>query len=117
MILNPTLCARLASEAREDHERMSEAPWTVESDTIHSGGTAIAEFTGEAMLDDDPAVARQRNNLEETAEQLAAAAKVGEAVRRLHASSERAALGTAEPMRLVRQDVLDELLALIGGDQ
>jgi len=38
-------------------------------------------------------------------------------VRRLHESSEHAPDVRAVPMRLVRQDVFDELLAAVGGDK
>lgn len=115
--LSSTLCARLAAEAHEDHGRMTPPPWMAKADALYhydeeDGATQLAVFSGEAMVDEDPAVARQRNNLAETAEQLDAAAKIGDVVRRLHETSERSA---ADGLRLVRQDVFEELMALVGG--
>jgi hypothetical protein len=72
--IDPALCRRLAMECSEDDARMSPAPWTVEADVVHSDGDGIAEFTGEAMIEDDIAVARVRNNLAAIAAQLLAAA-------------------------------------------
>ena len=79
--VDPVACLRLAAECTEDDARMSPAPWTVESDVLYSdskedGTIPLAEFCGEAMIEDDAAVARVRNSLPAIIAQLRAAAGV-----------------------------------------
>jgi hypothetical protein len=76
--LDPALCARLVSEAREDDRRMTPAPWIAEADVLYhhseeDGTIELAKFSGEATVDEDSAIARTRNNLRDLADQLEAA--------------------------------------------
>ncbi len=76
--LDPALCARLVAEAREDDGRMTPALWVAEADSLYhdskdDGPILLAEFSGEATVGEDTAIARQRNNLRDMADQLEAA--------------------------------------------
>lgn len=80
MTADPDLMLRLAKEAAEDDARMSPDPWIAENDVLYSdteadGTIQLAEFSGEALIEEDVAVARQRNNLRQMAEQLRLAAE------------------------------------------
>jgi hypothetical protein len=79
--LDPALCARLVSEAREDDAKMTPGPWThddvageVHGDGAHEQGPVlIARVGDESLCWDCGAIARTRNNLRALADQLEAA--------------------------------------------
>jgi len=104
--LDPALCARLVSDAKEDDRRMTPSPWICEADQLYhhseeDGTILIASFQGDACVDDDAAIARTRNNLRDLAAQLEAALAE---VKRLYTLSieqgERAILAENEVNRL-----------------
>lgn len=69
---------RLARELIEDDKRMTPDPWVAEYDSLYhrsddDGTVLLADFQDNACMQDDIAVARVRNNLRATAEQLVAA--------------------------------------------
>lgn len=72
---------RLAAETREDDERMTATPWqasigelTIQADASHHDGPIDVATMGMESLNYDPfGIARTRNNLRVTADQLAAA--------------------------------------------
>lgn len=115
---DPELCARLAREAREDDERMSEVPWQSDMPGGAFGGRLMISGTGRAATvvallhaGTQEAIARTRNNLRATADQLEAMrARIAE----LEAANERLAASqptwsqaevTAQRDALIQADV------------
>jgi hypothetical protein len=88
---NPTEAQRLIANALEDDKRMTPVPWSAEADCLyseHDGTIKLATFTGGALVDDDAAVARSRNNLKALADQLEAARREVNGLKRELASME-----------------------------
>jgi hypothetical protein len=87
---DPEVVARLVAEAREDDQRMADAPWGVEDGRLYSRGPLSANDLGPielATLNDglagDDGIARSRNNLRALADQLMAASAEAERLRSL----------------------------------